>query len=150
MFYEIAGFERDCCKYLVLLDNDEAGRKKKKETIDKYGVEQEVFRFFINSYYNNSELEDLYDESIYKDYLLKKSIDITDGKFKNRVKKWSDRIKDLAADVGILADEKFIDTLKQDISTIAVSADKAFTDNAMNLLEAISNKVCADIKIMNL
>lgn len=150
LFYEIAGFERACCKYLILLDNDTAGRDKKKETIDKFDINQDVFRFFTNSYYNDSELEDLYDENIYKEYLSTKSIDITNGKFKNRVKKWSDRIKDLAADVGILVDEDFIDTIKKDISEIAVSANKMFADDALKLLEAISNKVREDIKTMNL
>lgn len=150
LFYEIAGFERACCKYIVLLDNDNAGRVKKQETVGKFDISQDVFRFFTHPYYQDVELEDLYNENIYKAYLLTKSIDITKGKFKNKTKKWSDRIKDLAADVGILVDEEFLDTIKQDISEIAIKTDIMFTDDAMRLLNAISDKVREDIKTMNL
>ena len=148
--YEVAGLERYYCNYLILLDYDKAGRDAKKDIIDKFNVDSTMFRFFNKGGFTESELEDLYEQRFYREYLFDKNIDITKGKFQNRSKKWSSRIKDVALDGGIDVDENFIEELKHEISDLAVNSERVFTDEALDLLNNISKKVREDITAMGL
>ena len=145
LLYELMGLERYYCKYLVLLDYDEAGRTIKKESVDKLSIEDSVFRFITKPEFRNSEMEDLINEDVFRDYLLSKSIDISIGLFKNKTKKWADRLDDIAKSVGIIMDSAMLDEIKFETSKLVEQSDNPFTDSAKILLNAIAQKVKDDV-----
>ena len=146
LLYELMGLERYYCKYIILLDYDEAGRNIKKEAIEKLSVADSSFRFITRPDFKNSEMEDLINEDLYKKYLLSKSIDISVGLFKNKTKKWADRLDDVAKSVGIIIDSDILDEIKIEISKLIEKNNNPFTDSAKTLLNAIAQKVKDEVE----
>lgn len=147
--YELMGLERYYCRYLILLDYDEAGQNAKRDAVEKLHISDLPFRFFTRAGYKYCEIEDLIKEDVYKDYLLGKSIDITNGIFKNKTKKWKNRIEEIAFAAGIILDSESIDLIKENISKLVAEHDSPFTDEANVLLEKITHQILSDIHTMN-
>lgn len=89
-----------CCKYLYVLDYDSAGKTAAATLNHELKVPEDQIRYFIKPNKKDTELEDLYNPSIYKDYLLSEQIDIDSPLFKNQSRKWSDRISDIYTRTG--------------------------------------------------
>lgn len=143
---EVMGLERYCCPYLVLLDHDSAGKAAKNEVLNmEVSNGSTPFRFFLRPGYENSEIEDLLDESIYRDYLLTESIDISDSAFKDKRKKWSCRIKEVASKSGRELTQDDMDNIKEQVSLLAESAASPFNAEGKTLLDNISQTIVQSI-----
>lgn len=93
---QIEFLELLCSKYFAVLDNDGAGREARKHVYDSFKyVAKDNLRCINIKRKGDSELEDLYNENFYSNYLQKNvGVSINDGHFKNITKKWSDRVND--------------------------------------------------------
>ena len=146
---EIYNLEQYMCNYIALLDNDAPAREKAKYVCDKLNLPPNKIRYFsIYGIRKDSELEDLYDADMYKEYLHEKfGIDINTNEFKNKSKRWSDRIRRIAENSGIDLEKNHIDDMKADISNMISNDDdieKYLNLGAKKLLENIKK----DIKSM--
>lgn len=148
--YELQGLERFCCSYLILLDNDSAGLKAKNTAITNLRISDDAFRFFSVSGMPHSELEDLYSPTYYQDFLSSEGYDITRGLFKNKTKKWADRISDLAIEQGTLLSKEQIDVLKEKlVAHIATDIENSLSDAGKHLLSQITKKIKDDIEMQD-
>jgi putative ATP-dependent endonuclease of OLD family len=94
LVYKIGLVRDSLCLCHILLDDDKAGR----DAFDKARLQGLILdadvNFCIAQGLNESELEDLYDADVYKEFLLNRyRVSIDSPKFQSR-KKWSDRIRD--------------------------------------------------------
>lgn len=138
-----------CCNYLVILDNDEAGKKSAKEIIDLNILSSERVRYLKIPGRKETELEDFYNPDIYRDYLKTRYIDIGDGAFKNLSKKWSDRISTIVDKNGDTFGPKEEAEIKEYISSRCVQQFNAdsFIPEGYEVLKNILNyirSVCLD------
>ena len=147
---EIYSLQRYCCNYLVLVDYDKAGKDTIIQTKEKLSITDNSVRYFMKSNKKDTELEDLYNAEKYKDYLLSKGIDISNNKFKNQAKKWSDRISDVAVCAGIDFSKELENELKQGIENIISDfLPEYFSEHGYHLLCEIIEKIKLDLKNMN-
>lgn len=147
---EIYSLQRYCCNYLVLVDYDKAGKDAIIQTKEKLSITDNSVRYFMKSNKKDTELEDLYNAEKYKDYLLSKGIDISNNKFKNQTKKWSDRISDVAVCAGIDFSKELENELKQGIENIISDfLPEYFSEHGYHLLCEIIEKIKLDLKNMN-
>lgn len=148
---EIYSLQRYCCNYLILIDYDSAGKEAIKLAKEKLSITDDCIRYFMKANKKDTELEDLFNEEKYKDYLLTNGIDITNGKFKNQAKKWSDKISEIAALSGIDFTKTLEDEFKQNIQdSITDFSPDFFTEDGYKLLSLIIVKVKSDLKNMSI
>lgn len=145
---ELYNLEQFLCNYLVVLDLDNAGKEKAKRVQSDLKISNEKFRYFNMQGYRECELEELYNKELYKQYLFDNyQIDINCGEFRNKSKKWSDRVKKLAESAAQVLDDDQIDKIKADLSDMCLdkSVEEVFSVEAITLLEAICSKIKFDI-----
>ena len=148
---ELYALQRYCCNFIVILDGDNAAKNHATEAQRELSVPTEYFRYFMRSAQGESELEDAYKPEIYKDYLLKKGIDISNGSFRNKVKKWSDRIEELATRVGITVTKEMEDEWKQGVfQQFTMATFDGLTSEGEEWLRAIGEKIKNDLRGMNI
>jgi len=144
---ELYSLERYLCHYIVLLDNDEAGKSKAKEANEQLGIANDRFRYFIASGMRESELEDLYDPAVYEEYLKNEyQIDITRGQFRNASKKWSKRIEELAGLTGRVLTSADIDTIKQGVLGMVLSDGVHLSTQGRELIACIIETIKQEIQ----
>ncbi len=144
---EILGLERYLCHYIIILDNDNAGKETAKEAKDRLSLPNERFRFFMQKNMRESELEDFYDISAYKDYLLEKySIDVSIPSFKDKRKKWSDRINEIAQSNGITLGKKELSVIKEEIGKLVIKDGVHIDQNGQTLINGILETIKREIK----
>ena len=144
---ELYSLERYLCHYIVVLDNDEAGRTAAKEAKEKLTIDSSCFRYFFVDKMRDSELEDLIEPEVYKAYLLSDyQIDINNGAFKNKSKKWSTRIKEIAAQSGRILDNKDIDTIKQKVSELAAEKEIFLNATGSTLFQGILGVIKQEVE----
>jgi len=145
---ELYNLERYLCKYIVVLDSDKPGKDTVKEIQQKFSIGSSSFRFFKLEGYSEVELEDLYDVDLYKELFLSKyQLDVTKGQFKNKSKKWTSRIKDIAALTGQELNDDDINGLKKTLSELAdVKKEKNIKTEAGALLRGIIEKIKSDVE----
>ena len=98
-----------------------------------------------------SELEDAYKPEIYKDYLLAKGIDISNGLFRNQVKKWSDRIQEIATRIGITVTREMEDEWKQGVfQQFTMPTFDGLTTEGKEWIRAVGEKIKNDLRGMNI
>lgn len=104
--YKITQVRDAICLYHVFLDDDKAGRSAfEKARLQGLITDAEV-NFCICSGLNETELEDLYDPSVYGEILQNKyRVSIKSPKFKGK-KKWSNRVRDCFRNCGKQWDER--------------------------------------------
>lgn len=145
---ELYNLEQFLCNYMVVLDFDDAGKTKAIEVQQDLRISNEKFRYFNLPGYREFELEELYNPNLYKAYLLETwQIDITDNRFKNKSKKWSKRVEDVAAISGQMLNEDQINGIKKTLSEMCCgkSIEECFTPDAITLLNGICAKIKTDI-----
>ncbi|WP_303259288.1 AAA family ATPase [Ruminococcus sp.] len=148
---ELYSIQRYCCNYIILLDYDEAGKAVANDIKQSFAVPNEKIRFFTHSKRGESELEDLYNPNLYSEYLQNQGIDISNGKFKNKSRKWSERLSDVLAEEGIILSKDMEDQYKTDISNLLKKpVSDSLTDWGNDLLLSVSEKIKSDLKEMNL
>ena len=147
----IFNLEHMLCNYLIVLDSDKASHDKSNEVKRDLNVSSDKFRFFIHSEYKEYELEEMYNPELYKQYLLNKyNIDISHGKFKNKSKKWADRIKELATlSAQALTDDQ-IDSIKTDLSNMCSekSIVECLNSDGIALMKTICEKIKKDVETL--
>jgi len=74
---EVYALQRYCCNYIVLLDGDAAGKAAANEIKQVLPVSNEKIRYFMRNSRGESELEDLYNQELYDEYLLHEGISTT-------------------------------------------------------------------------
>lgn len=85
------------CNFHCFLDNDDVGRKSFEKAKSEGLIEIGDVNFATVAGMNDSELEDLYEITFYKDLIwnqFKVALD-TNAKFKTNKRKWSDRVADV-------------------------------------------------------
>lgn len=144
---EIYNLERYLCKYIVILDSDRTGLDTAQEVQRKLDIQNNNFRYFKLQGHSEVELEDLYDVDLYKELLLNKyQLDITKGQFKNKNKKWSTRIKDIASLSGQNLTDENINELKKILCELVdVKNERNLSLEGQILLENILTKITSDI-----
>lgn len=95
----VIGLLRDAllCSFHCFLDNDDCGRDSYKRANLDGLVEVADVNFSIVSGMDDSEIEDLYDLSFYKE-LIQNQFNVSldnNAKFRTNKKKWSDRVRDV-------------------------------------------------------
>lgn len=145
---ELYNLEQFLCDYMVILDLDEAGKNKAREAQKDLEIPNDKFRYFNLSNYRECELEELYNPELYKNYLMETwQIDITNGKFKNKSKKWSKRVEELAARSGQILSEEQTNDIKKKLSSMCIGKGigECFTTDAITLLTGICSKIKSDV-----
>lgn len=145
---ELYNLEQFLCNYLVILDFDDAGKNKAREVQQDLKVLNEKFRYFNLPNYRECELEELYNPELYKQYLMGTwQVDIANSSFKNKSKKWSKRVEELAALSGQILNEEQINDIKKDLSNMCAgkSIEECFTAEAITLLTGICSKIKSDV-----
>ncbi len=108
-------FKNDLCFTLVLLDNDEEGKKHINNIIEKKYIEVANTFLFKCKGMVESELEDCINPHIYQELLLKKyGVDVSNNVFRNN-KKWSTRIENLFNEYSKPFGDKILRDIKIDI-----------------------------------
>lgn len=144
---EIYSLQRYCCNFLIILDYDNAGKDVANRIKNDLSVSNNNIRYFMRSN-NSTEIEDLYEPNLYSDYLLKQGINITDSSFKNKSKKWSDRIAEICAKSGIDFSKDMESKIKREIAEIMIQHESFLTKNGQNLIDSIIKKIKVDIQTM--
>ena len=145
---ELYNLEQFLCNYLVVLDLDDAGKTKAREAQQDLKIPNEKFRYFNLPNYRECELEELYNPDLYKQYLMETwQVDITNGRFRNKSKKWSKRVEELATLSGQILNEEQINDIKKKLSEMCSekSIEECFNADAITLLKGICSKIKSDI-----
>ena len=148
---EVYALQRYCCNYIILLDGDTEGKESANDIKQVLSVPTEKIRYFMKNSRSESELEDLYKPELYNEYLVNKGINISNPKFKNQSIKWSNRLKNVEAEVGIDFTQEDEDKYKEEIADLITSPVKnCLTNVGYQLLISICDKIKADLKQMSL
>lgn len=145
---ELYNLEQFLCNYLVVLDLDDAGKTKAREAQQDLKISNEKFRHFNMPNYRECELEELYNPDLYKQYLKETwQVDITNGMFRNKSKKWSKRVEELASLSGQILNEEQINDIKKELSNMCSgkSIEECFNADAITLLTGICSKIKSDV-----
>lgn len=145
---ELYNLEQFLCNYLVVLDLDDAGKTKAREAQQDLKIPNEKFRYFNLQNYRECELEELYNPDLYKQYLMETlQVDITNGRFRNKSKKWSKRVEELATLSGQILNEEQINDIKKELSNMCSgkSIEESFNADAITLLTGICSKIKSDV-----
>ncbi len=145
---ELYNLEQLLCNYLVVLDFDDAGKTKAREAQQDLKIPNEKFRYFNMLNYRECELEELYNPDLYKQYLKETwQVDITNGMFRNKSKKWSKRVEELASLSGQILNEEQINDIKKELSNMCSgkSIEECFNADAITLLTGICSKIKSDV-----
>ena len=147
---EIYNLEHYCCNYLIVLDNDSAAKNAANEVKRRLGIAEAKFRYFIIPQHRESELEDLYNPDFYKEYLLQEGFNISDDIFKNKSKKWSDRISNIALNNGQDFDKETEDRFKEELVKMANGDISTYlSGRGVELLHKIGEKIKTDLNLSN-
>ena len=142
---ELYNLERYMCRYIVILDNDEAGKNAAKEARDKFGISNDCFRYFVVDKMRESELEDTFDKDSYKERFLEEfGIDVSADPFKNKSRKWATRIKDVAALSGRILESEDIDAMKMRLSDLIAEGNASFSATGLQLVKNIVEAIKID------
>lgn len=145
---KLYSLEQFLCNYLVVLDLDDAGKNKAKEAQQYLNLSNDSFRYFNLPNYRECELEELYNPELYKQYLIDMfDVDISDGRFQNKSKKWSKRVEELASLTGQILDDTQINNIKTDLSNMCSekNIEECFKEESINLLNGICAKIKSDV-----
>lgn len=126
------GLVRDAllCRFHCFLDNDDAGRKSYEKAKAEGLVDVGDVNFAMVNGMNDSELEDLYDITLYKDMIVNRygvTLDIN-SKFKGNKRKWSDRVGEVFRVSGKMWNDQVKMEVKAKVALLVVSNPR----NALN------------------
>lgn len=92
--YKLSFYRNLQCKYHVLLDNDDAGRRAGEDAERQGLLNVRNVKYTICNGSPNAEIEDCYSKNIYEDIILDEfGVNVNVAEFRGN-KKWSDRMAD--------------------------------------------------------
>jgi predicted ATP-dependent endonuclease of OLD family len=148
---EVYALQRYCCNYIILLDFDNAGKTAANDIKQALSVPDEKIRYFMKNRNGECELEDLYKPEIYKEYLMEQGLDISNVKFRNQSTKWSNRLANISADVGVDFSKEMEDKFKEEIANLIDTPIKNYiSESGYSLLTSITDKIKHDLEIMSI
>lgn len=100
---ELYMLKNNLCKYVVLLDNDDAGLRAKEIAMEKGFLSEGQIRITISQGMREAEFEDCLNSEVYAEKINEEyGINLNSFQtFRNNKKKWSDRVKDVFIAQGI-------------------------------------------------
>lgn len=147
--YKLSLLSNALCNYLVLLDNDSAGRVSYQKAIDEKLLKLKDLTLINCIGMPDSEFEDCLNKNIYEASLLEEfGVDINCSQFRSN-KKWSDRIKECFNSQGKPWNEKIEAQVKEvvaksiakDISNCLNPHKRSSIDSLVNSIESVLDKM---------
>jgi predicted ATP-dependent endonuclease of OLD family len=147
--YKLSLLSNALCNYLVLLDNDSAGRVSYQKAIDEKLLKLKDLTLINCIGMPDSEFEDCLNKNIYEASLLEEfGVDINCSQFRSN-KKWSDRIKECFNSKGKPWNEKIEAQVKEvvaksiakDISNCLNPHKRSSIDSLVNSIESVLDKM---------
>jgi putative ATP-dependent endonuclease of OLD family len=96
LHYKATFYKQGVCNVHAFMDNDEDGRKATQECLDKNVLEPSDYNLATIRGMQNSELEDLYDLSVYAPPIVQQfGVNLDQPRFRHKREKWSDRAAEI-------------------------------------------------------
>lgn len=129
--HDINDLNGSMCRYVVLLDNDEAGRTAAKKATDKGLLKESEIKYTICNGSPDAEFEDCLNPRVYASAIKEEyNVDIMDKTIFKGNKKWSDKLKDAFLSRGV----NWTDTVEENVKTIVANS---IPDNIGNIKEIL-------------
>ena len=126
--YKVGQVRESLCLCHALLDDDKAGRAAFEKARLQGLISDADVNFCMAQGLSESELEDLYDTSVYKELLLNKyRVSLDSPKFRSR-RKWSDRMRDTFKHCG----KQWNDRVESEVKSAVAQAVAAQPGAALN------------------
>ncbi len=126
--YKLSFYRNLQCKYHVLLDNDDAGRRAGSEAERQGLLSVRNATYTICNGSPNAEIEDCYIKNIYEDVILEEfGVNINVAEFRGN-QKWSDRIADCFLSQG----KQWNDTMEKRVKLAVANAIPEDANSALN------------------
>lgn len=142
--HDLLDLKNNICKYIVLVDNDNAGKVATTKAINEGLLTNAQLRYTICNGTPESEFEDCIKPSVYTGLIQNKyGVNLTSKEFHSN-KKWSDRIKDCFLQQGALWNDKIEQDVKSlvaesisddDLSNTLIPQKSGFIDGLVQLIE---------------
>lgn len=145
--HDINDLRNSLCQYVVLLDNDSAGQEAAEKAIKKGVLRPSEVKFTICNGCPEAEFEDCLNPKLYSDLIKTEfSVDLNCNEFKNRKKKWSDRVRDAFLSQGSIWNSEVEERVKTiianaipnsiaDISNVIIQAKSGFITGLVMAIE---------------
>ena len=148
--HDLLDLKNNLCQYVVLLDNDTAGRNAADKAKEKGLLKDNQFRYTICNGLPEAEFEDCIKPAVYAD-ALKAEFGVDIRKKGPRRKKWSDRMKDIFLSQGVPWSERTENKVKEIVAnsiprnakskdTILIAEKATFLDGLVAIIEAMITK----------
>lgn len=129
--HDINDLNGSMCRYVVLLDNDEAGRTAAKKATDKGLLKESEIKYTICNGSPDAEFEDCLNPRVYASAIKEEyNVDIMNKTIFKGNKKWSDKLKDAFLSRGV----NWTDTVEENVKTIVANS---IPDNIGNIKEIL-------------
>lgn len=126
--YKLTLLDSYLCKYHVLLDNDDSGKKAFEKAKDDGLLTLKNVTMTLCNGKKEAEFEDCIDPNFYKDILLSEyGVNINDSSFKGN-KKWSQRLKNCFNRHG----KPYNEEIESDVKTIIAKKIESNPNNALS------------------
>lgn len=117
--HDINDLNGSMCRYVVLLDNDEAGRTAAKKATDKGLLKESEIKYTICNGSPDAEFEDCLNPRVYASAIKEEyNVDIMDKTIFKGNKKWSDKLKDAFLSRGV----NWTDTIEEKVKMIVANS----------------------------
>lgn len=117
--HDINDLNGSMCRYVVLLDNDEAGRTAAKKATDKGLLKESEIKYTICNGSPDAEFEDCLNPRVYASAIKEEyNVDIMDKTIFKGNKKWSDKLKDAFLSRGV----NWTDTIEEKVKMIVTNS----------------------------
>lgn len=124
--HDLFDLKNSMCEYVVLLDNDDAGRKAAKIAIQKGLLDGSQLKYTICNGCPDAEFEDCLNPNIYTENIKSIfNVDLKCKSFKNGKKKWSDRVKDSFLDQG----SEWSEAIEEKVKSVVTNSIPDTIDN---------------------
>lgn len=140
--YHFRHFVDSLHKVHVVLDNDEAGRRAHLALQEEPAFQDAAVTLLSVANHPNSELEDLFDPSCYRDALLSKfNVDVDKCSEPSRFKCFSDRMKETFVGQGQPWTKAKETLVKSAVATSVVDSDSPLLTDRSGPIDAISRRL---------
>ncbi len=137
--YKLSQMREALCLTHCFLDHDSAGLKASERATQEGLLSMADLHFTVSDGMKESEIEDLYDESLYAAMLLNKyGVSTQSPKFKGTAK-WSDRLRDAFRHQGKLWSDQIEERVKADVAELVeANAGSALNVHRRNCFDALA------------
>lgn len=125
--YQINLYKSLLCAIHLFSDYDKASKERVEIALKNKRLEHSEYNYSILKGHKESELEDFIQVECYQSILSSYGIDLGNGEFKNKTKKWTDKIRILFKNIG----KDFPYSLEEEIKTKVSEAVQSSPHNSM-------------------